>query len=129
MKYIKKFELRTIGKMNNNIPTDFKFAINVKNSSDEEKLEILSELGKYFDIDNDMKNDCMRIGHKDRPWIWILNIWESWGNAMQPRLSLSFSFIVTSNFIYENDVITAEEFLMVGIEGVKTLLDSKKYNI
>ena len=72
MKYIKKFELRTIGKMNNNIPTDFKFAINVKNSSDEEKLEILSkkigfEFSKKRDaINNQRSNNTIIIKEEPR---------------------------------------------------------------
>lgn len=119
-------ELRTHGKMNDNIPINFEFAINVKDSSDQEKMEILSELGKNFEIDDYIKNALLK-GQSNKPWTkpstWFINIWESCGNAGQRRLTLKFDPISTTN------IVTAKEFLEVGIEGVKIFIDSKKYNI
>ena len=105
---------------------DDKFAIDVKNNTDSEKKEIISKFEKYFEIDNDVKNEMTDKERYKIPWAWIFTIY----NSSHYRPSLNVSFVTTPNwgagYDYMSDIITGKEFLEVGFEGVEYLISKKK---
>jgi len=128
-------ELRSLGKMNDNLPIDFKFAINVENITDTEKYNILSEFSKYVEIDNYViKSLISKSVNNLQAFAWIINIYESYGNTGESRLTIKFDKItISNNDIDYNNIISAKEFLEIGLEKVKDYFDminnTKKYNL
>jgi len=114
---------RTIQLLKNYKLVPDEFAINVKNCTDFEKAEIISQIVKYFDIDDD---DIKELTDKQRyeiTWAWVFK-------TDNLSSSLTVSFVTTPNWgagiDYMSDIITGKEFLEVGLEGVKDLVLLKK---
>lgn len=107
---------------NYNILPD-EFAIDVKNNTDSEKKEIVSQISKYFEIDDDIEREMFDKKRHEIPWAWVFKI-NNWSS------SLNVSFVTTpdwgAGYDYMSDIITGKEFLESGIEGVKDLVLLKK---
>jgi hypothetical protein len=123
MKYIKKFEINEKVILSNNFPK--KFAINVKDSTDSEKREIISQFEKYFEIDNDIKKEMTDSGRYETPWAWVFSIYNY---SLKPYLDISFVSTPHwgAGYDYMEDIITAKEFLEIGFDGIKSLILKKK---
>ena len=113
---------------------EFKFAIDMRNSTAEEKDSILKELKKYFNI-NDKDDDSMLPLLSEDPWAWVFEIKKEW----KPKIgkTLLCDFVTTPNWgagwDYMEYIITPKEFLNLGIEDVKDYIETKsdadKYNL
>jgi hypothetical protein len=113
---------RTIQLLKNYKLVPEEFAINVKNCTDFEKKEIVSQISKYLDIDDDDMEELTDNQRYEIPWAWVFKI-DNWNQ-------INISFVTTPNWgagvDYMSDIITGKEFLEVGLEGVKDLVLLKK---
>jgi hypothetical protein len=133
-------EYRSYGEFNKNIPLDFIFAIDLRKATLLDIGLIFKELEKYVEIEGYAKDYLLNMG-KDKninlPWAWIIEIYESFGNGNMPRITLNFGIVTTPSWgagvKYMEDIITFEEFLNVGLEGVKEYIEMrsamKSYNL
>lgn len=107
---------------------DFEFAINVKNTTEDEKLGIIKEIEKYFEISDSVK----KYLNTQYSWAWTFKIHNSFDTNW-----IDFGIVTTggwgSGVKYMEDIITPKEFLDVGLSGVKDYIemknDTKKYNL
>lgn len=125
--------LQTISKLNRiepSLPIDFKFSIDARNSTKDEKRLAIKEFEKYFHMDDHIKVYLHSDKYKNP--VWNIELYESWGNSRHERHSIKFE---TIDFQYnynaemlENDShnISIKEFLNVGLEGVENYLEMKK---
>ena len=127
------------GDLNNKLPIGFRFAIDF--SSEEtllgnEKLKLLmEEMKKYFYFKN---NYIFAYQANDgKPWAWGFEISVA-GDYVEieywPITSPKSNFIVTAPGVkFLENMVTIDEFLEYGFEGIKNFIrmkkDASKYNL
>ena len=116
------------------LPINFLFCIDVTNFTDEEINKLFDEFEKYFIIENSVKKHLVAKDSFNKPWAWRVTI--RGHNYMAPRMRkklsdywVDFEIITTpgwgiGSFDYKDNRITINEFLQVGLEGVKELIES-----
>ena len=116
MKHIKIFE-----NFVNELP-NFEFAIDIRNSSEEEKKLVSDEFEKYTDY---VKVNNYFPSQTQETWAWHIII-ENYYNKKEIR----YNVIRTPNWgagvEWMEYIITLKEFLNVGLAGVKDYIEMKK---
>lgn len=130
MKHLKIFEKF------NELP-DFEFAIDIRNSSEDDIKKANKEFEKYTDyvkINNNIKKSALHsyLIQEQPSWAWHIKI----ENYFDKKL-IVYNGITTPNWGADVEwmeyIITLKEFLSVGLAGVKDYIELKKttdkYNI
>jgi hypothetical protein len=128
MKYLRKFE---------NISDEFRFAVNVKDYSDEQKLEALDMMEKSFPIRfNGSQSKKRFIDYRDqsgKAWCWLIEIENRWqGFDKGYGQNIYISGVHTFGWFDRDrmkNMITLEKFLKIGIENIETYFTAKNYNL
>ena len=93
-------------------------------------IQVFEEFEKYFIIENSVKKHLVTKDSQAKPWAWSVTI--RGYNYKRNKLSdywVDFGIITTrgwgiGEFDYIDDRVTINEFLQVGLEGVKELIKS-----
>ena len=94
-------------------------------SSDEfkqDKEEILKIFKKYYDIEDYMEKYIM----KDSAWAWHVDFYNSFN---KDYLQINIVTTVGWNINNHYNIISAKEFINVGLENLKVYFQGKKYNL
>ena len=97
---------------------DFKFAIDIRNSTEDEKNNILKVFENYFNISDKIKKYLFGTDdtYYGTPWAWTFDLHKSFNNIW-----FDYGVITTRDWgkgvKYMEDIITPTEFLSVGLSG------------
>ena len=141
MKNYKQFLNEDTMYLNNiSITEDFEFIIDITNCTEEEINDAFKEFEKYTTIHTRTKKYLTTKDAQAKPWAWRVDLRNHWDKSY-----VRFGIITTKGWGIGNvdiidDRITIQEFLEVGLEGVKdyikkgttyfrTLNTANKYNL
>lgn len=107
----------------------FKFTIDIKHTTEDERNKVVEKLLKNFELSEDTIEDLLRINEYDREvWAWIFYV----SHSKMSKPSLYCNLVTTPNFIVDN-IITTKEFLEIKNEDLKDYIEIKnnanKYNL
>ena len=121
------------------LPIDFLFAIDIRNSTNQQINELFEEFEKYINVDDTDKKRILEPGYA-KPWALRVDISQlgyNYGDGNNRNLKVYIGMVTSPGWgagvKYMEDIITLEEFLNVGLEGVKDYIEMKnnvnKYNL
>ena len=146
MKKYKEFinENRVYGENYASNNMDFKFFISLEDADEKRQQEAFDEFRKYVTLEThniksllirDNDTDWKRFSvDKNNYWVWYIQVYESWGNSAIPRDTIDFLKLRSDEMRGENNlIISLDNFLIIGLEGVETLYkikkDANKFNL
>jgi sulfatase maturation enzyme AslB (radical SAM superfamily) len=146
MKKYKEFinENRAYGENYASNNMDFKFFISLEDADEKRQQEAFDEFRKYVTLEThniksllirDNDTDWKRFSvDKNNYWVWYIQVYESWGNSAIPRDTIDFLKLRSDEMRGENNlIISLDNFLIIGLEGVETLYkikkDANKFNL
>lgn len=118
---------------------NFIFAINIKNINYEDFDNIFKEIEKIFpdykeygnNVNRETLENILFTDKKnfEKPWALIFNVYK----YIETIMRISISKVTTPNwgngYEYMENILTPEEFLITGFDGVRALISGKKYNL
>lgn len=137
MKTYKQFlnENEAHGEFNNKLLIGFRFSVDFTNITKEQYLEFATEMRKYFVFE---KYGMLTYPtHDPKPWAWSFEI-SVGGRGVDleywPVTSNKSNFYVTDAGVkFLEKMLTIDEFLSVGFEGVRNFIkmknDMNKFNL
>lgn len=127
-----------LGEFNSDLPIGFQFVIDFRDSTDYQKSDFINEVKKYFNLKNknllyDLFSDDFVFGRRITTKTLEITLTSSGVELECETYASSSSSGIAGRESDQTNIITLQEFLMVGFKGVKNFVKMKntanKYNI